>query len=377
VRIACAVMTLRSRRAVLGTFVLAALAVALAALVGAGSGGASATWQFGPFAGYAWRGSVVSVRASWTVPGVIGGSSPSSVAGTWIGAAASNRSFIQIGTNERGAPLIEAGKPDRGRYEAFWSDPKWGFHPLFIFRVNPGDDVSASLSLSHKRWMLAIVDATSGAAAHFSTGDETHASFSEAQWMQEDVKDGATGKPFPYPGLTTVGFRRLTVNSGIPTYAKLYSAWMSVNGSSLAPTPLQDDSFTLGRGTVSAAGARYLHIATPEDVATETFVAEFARWTAKTPYSQVESASSRFVAALRRNTQAFASDRWPTELRGLVRSLIADSRVLLEVSRPPAIVSPAELVTWRSRWARDAQALGSVAHMIKSGLNLPEIRPVT
>jgi len=377
VRLACVAVTLRSRRAVLGTFVLVAIAVALAALVAPGSGGTSATWQFGPFAGYVWRGSVASVRASWTVPSVIGGSSPSSVAGTWIGATAANGSFIQIGTNERGAPLIETGKRDRGRYEAFWSDPKWGFHPLFIFRVNPGDDVSASLSLKHKRWMLAVVDATSGAVAHFSTGDETHASFNEAEWMQEDVKDGATGKPFPYPSLTTVGFRRLTVNSEIPTYAKLYSTWMSVNGSSLAPTPPQRDSFTLRRGSVSVAGAQYLRIATPEDAATEMFVAKAARWTPKTPYSQVELASSMFVAALRRNTQAFSSDRWPTPVRPLVRSLTADSRVLLEASRPPAILSSAELATWRSRWAHDAEALGNVAHIVKRGLDLPEIRPVT
>lgn len=373
-------MTPRSRYAVLGSLVLVALvalAVALAVLAGAVFGGASSTWQFGPFAGYVWRGPVASVHASWTVPRVLRGSSPSSVAGTWIGATALNKSFIQIGTNERGAPLIEAGKRGRGRYEAFWSDPKWGFHPLFIFRVNPGDDVLASLTLEHKRWMLAIVDATSGAAAYFSTRDETHASFNEAEWTQEDVMNDATGKPFPNPRLTTVGFRRLTVNSGVPTYAKLYSTWMSINGSSLAPTPLHNDSFTLRRGTVSAAGVQYLHIATPEDVATETFVAGFARWTAKTPYSQIESASSRFVAALRSNTRAFERARWPTRVRGLVHSLIGDIQVVLEDSRPPALVSSAELAAWRSKWMRDAEVLSNTARMIKRILSLPEIRPVT
>jgi hypothetical protein len=150
-----------------------------------------------------------------------------------------------------------------------------------------------------------------------------------------------------------------------------------VRGSSLAPSPLSDDSFTLRQATVSAAGGQYLHIATPEDVATEAFVTGFTQWTAKTPYSQMESASSRFVAALRRNARAFASKRWPTQVRGLVHSLIGDTRVLLEDSRPPALVSSVELAAWRSKWMRDAEVLSNTARMIKRILSLPEIRPVT
>lgn len=113
-----------------------------------------------------------------------------------------------------------------------------------------------------------------------------------------------------------------------------------------------------------------------DDIASETFVAEFARWAATTPYSQIESASSRFIVALRINAQAFASVRWPTRVRGLVDSLINDTRVLLEASRPPPLVSLAELAAWRSTWKRDAETVGNAARLIKRVLHLPKIRPV-
>jgi hypothetical protein len=56
---------------------------------------------FGPFAGYAWIGSVHSVGASFTVPRIAGGSALSA-AGTWIGVqgAGPPDRFVQIGATE-------------------------------------------------------------------------------------------------------------------------------------------------------------------------------------------------------------------------------------------------------------------------------------
>src|SRR5579864_1176198 len=78
---------------------LVALTVALTVLVGALLRGASSSWSFGRFAGYAWRGRVASVQASWTVPR-IRRVSPPGHAGTWIGAQAPGAlgPFVQIGT---------------------------------------------------------------------------------------------------------------------------------------------------------------------------------------------------------------------------------------------------------------------------------------
>jgi hypothetical protein len=209
-----------------GLGVLVALAVMFFLLLGAAPGGSSASWSFGPFAGYLWRGRVTSVQGSWRVPRVLARSSLRSAASTWIGAEAPGEPgpFIQIGTNEQRVSPPEVLERGPGYY-AFWSDTKSTFHPRLLFPVSPGDDIRASLALARKRWTLAIVDATSGASAHFSTSDETReGAFNEAVWMQEDVTDGTTGKPSPYPRLDESGLRRLAVNGKAPSYADLYSS---------------------------------------------------------------------------------------------------------------------------------------------------------
>jgi hypothetical protein len=361
-------VTHRSRY--LALVALAALAVAFLLLAGAVFGGKRSSWSFGPFAGYVWRGRVSSVRASWKVPRILPGS-PRGVAGTWIGAEApgigEHGPFIQIGVNERRAGSANS-------YYAFWSDTKQHFHPQYLFHLNAGDDLSASLTLARKprrRWTLVISDTSTGKSARFSTGDEARASFNEAEWTQEDVTDGETLKPYPYPRLAKVEFRRLEVNSTAPTDADLYSTWMSVARGNLAPTPLYDDSFTLRRATVSSAGGQYLHIVTPINAANMTFGAQLARWSAKTPYAQIESASASFIAALHSGIRALASARWPARVRSLIHSLIGSARVVLGQTRPPALLTTATLVAWRSALTRAGAASSHVGQLIRRALGLP------
>jgi hypothetical protein len=353
----------------------AALAAALVLLACAASGGKRSSWPFGSFAGYAWRGRVASVQASWTVPRIIRGSSPG-VAGTWIGAQAPGKPepSIQIGTNEESFPPAQATAPDN--YFAFWADVRRHFRPQRLFPVSPGDNLTASLMLIHRRWTLAIVDATSGAAARFSTREEAQGSFNLAEWTQEDVTDEATRKPYPYPQMTPVVFRGLAVNSTTPSYADLYSLWMSTDGTYLAPSALHHDSFTLRRATVSPSGAQYLRIATGADVATVTFTSRMSLWTAATTRAQIASACSSFATALRDSIHAFRRARWPTRVRGLVDLLVRDSQAVLDDTLSAVPVSAAGLAAWRSRWARDAAGIGSAAHLAKRALGLPEIRPV-
>jgi hypothetical protein len=361
-------------RAPVGLVALITLAVALAVLPGAALGAQRSPWSFGKFAGYVWRGHVESVRASWSVPGVRLGSVGR--AGTWIGAQAPGAPgpFIQIGTNEESFhpfPLM----PSIQAYYAFWSDTTNHFHPHFLFRVKPGDDVSASLALVSGRWRLAIVDKTSGATARFSTEEEARASFNLAEWLQEDVTDGITGKPFPYPRLTDLQFRRLAVNSTTPAYADLYSQWMSANGVNWAPSPLHRDSFALHRATVSSIGAKYLQIAAGEDMATKVFVPQMAGWTATTPSSQIAATCATFAAALRESLHTLATTRWPPRVRRHIHSLIRSSRVLLTHVQSPPSASPTVLRAWASTWARDSTALSRAAHLIRRALKIPEIIP--
>jgi hypothetical protein len=238
--------------------------------------------------------------------------------------------------------------------------------------VRPGDVLSASLILARKRWALAVVDHTSRSNARFSTSQDANASFDEAQWTQEDATT-STGERFPYPSLTGLGFSGLKVNSKPPTYASLYSTWMSVNGVSLAPTPLTGDAFALRRATVSAAGEHYLYIGSLSSNALDTFGAEFERWTTKTPYTEIASASSRLIASLRRQTGALANARLPKPASRLVRLLIDKLDAMIERLHPPAVSSPSALTRWKSSLIRSSDAAHNVAHLLLRALGLPEL----
>jgi hypothetical protein len=317
------------------------------------------------------------VSASWTVPRVIPGS-PAGVAGTWVGTRApgpsSRAPFIQIGVDEQ-ALTPTAKRPTDAIYDAFWSATSRHFHPQFLFPVHAGDAVAARLALTHDAWTLAIVDATSGASAHFSTSAEAHASFDAAMWMQEDVTNQTTGKPFAYPRLTSTNFSQLTVNSAPPTYADLDSQWMSAGDGSLAPSPLRRGSFTLRQAAVSSAGAQYLHVAEPEDAATEAFAAQMAGWRPKTPRRQIASASRAFQAALRTNVAALTHSRWPTRVHGLVASLIAAVGLVIDDLRAVTPIPSAGLAPSISRLERDMAAIGDAGHLIRRALDLPELKP--
>jgi hypothetical protein len=218
---------------------------------------------FGAFAGYAWIGSVQSVGASFTVPRIAGGS-PLSEAATWIGAqgAGPPARFVQIGAIEG-----RFWSPEKQRaidaYFAVWSDTARRYKAKVLFPVNPGDQLSAALTLARGHWTLSITDDTSRKKARFSIGEEAQAPFDQAEWTQEDP--GNPNDHARYPQITAPRFQHLTVNSTEPSPAQLalYTQWMSVNHSTLAPTAMRDDSFTLHPApAVSAAAAQYIRLIT-------------------------------------------------------------------------------------------------------------------
>jgi hypothetical protein len=366
-------VTDRSRRLARlgGVSALAGVALAFLVLFGVLSNEATSGPAFGPLAGYVYKGRVSSLRGSWAVPRILDGSSGS--ASTWIGlqARGAPRPFIQIGSNE--AEGLRPGDAPEARYYTFWSDLARDAHPHTLFRVNPGDDLSASLTRTHNRWVLAIVDTSSGAAERFSANAQTRAPSEEAEWTQEDVADGA-GKPLPYPQLSAVGFRRLAVNSATPSTTRLSAEWMSVNGKSLAPSPLHDDSFRLlPAPALSPAARQYLRISGPEDAAAYAFYAQFARWTATTPYSQMASASSKFAAALGATIQANAHAYWPASAQGALVTLLDDMRRLREQLRSTPSPSAAGLASWRAALMREteADAVGEAEGVLRRALNAP------
>jgi hypothetical protein len=200
--------------------------------------------SIGAFASYIWTGAVGSVHAAWHVPEIEEGS-PCGVAGTWIGASAEGRGFIQIGTNEECLkPTNRSLKlPLEASYYAFWSDTSKGYHPRALYEVQPGNLIEATLELTHRKWRLTIVDDSSGAKASFTSSEETQRAPYQADWAQEDVL--LPNAYAPYPHLSEVEFSHVLVNGSVPVAEQLEPTGMSLGNETLAPTPLHDDSFAV------------------------------------------------------------------------------------------------------------------------------------
>jgi hypothetical protein len=336
----------------------------------------SSRFAFGSFAGYVWIGRVRSATASWVVPPISPGS-PSGAAGTWVGALApgSPAPFIQLGTLElRG----RSSRRDAARsvYYAFWADTSHGYHARPLFAVGPGNDVVARLMLAGGRWRLSILDKTSGAAASFSTAEEARASFITAEWLQEDAARTTRGIPSPYPRLANVGFRQVAVNSAAPSEAGLNSVWMSVNGTTLAPTPLRDGFFRLHPApAVSSAGSQYLRIAEAAGVAEQRFLTQLFRWSGVTRRSQIASASSAFLAALRTMSNAIADAHWPTAERGSAGSEIHAVGALIARTRTIPHTFPSGLAAWRSALLRNMITLKFADNVLRRSLDIPATAP--
>ena len=126
-------------------------------------------------------------------------------------------------------------------YATFWSDTALNFMPKPLFPVSAGDTLSASLTVANK------MDARHhgqqvGRKMRFSIGAGTRAAFDQAEWTQEDP--GNPDNHARYPELVAPVFHHLTVNSTAlaPADAALYSQWMSVNHSTVAPTVVHDEA---------------------------------------------------------------------------------------------------------------------------------------
>jgi len=349
--------------------VAAAVAITLGA-VGCGDGArrSDALASFGHMAGYVWSGNVRAVAASWSVPRMSG--SGNAHASTWIGAQApgfSGRSpFIKVGTVE------DRGSASTPAYAAFWTDTTRGFHPQILFRVHPGDAVSTSLTQAAARWRVDIVDTTSGRRASFSTSEEGPGDFNLAEWLQEDPSD-TSGRTTPYPVLSRVRVRAMTVNGVRPHYDNVFAQWMSLPGRALAPTPLRDGAFAITRAVLSAAGRRYLEIARPQNLSAHEFDLEAARWTERTPAAQIRQVSAAAAASELRYAGGLDRASWPGRVRGPIRSLAREVRAEAGLFAASARHAPASLTQWRGRFAEITPTLLALAHEVRRALHVPEL----
>jgi hypothetical protein len=324
-----------------------------------------------------WFGRVRSMHASWTVPRVQRGS-PAGIGGTWIGtqARAAHSAFIQVGTVEQGVWL---GRRRRAfnRDFAFWSDGGHHYRAQRLFMAGPGDRISATIRLIAGRRTLSIRDLTSGATAHISMPEEASASFTQAEWLQEDPRRSNRGRaPVSYPKLSDVRFADLEIDARRPSYAALYATWMSLKRTALAPSPMQEGSFYIRRArSISRSGARYLRIAASEDRAEKAFTAEMNGWSQTTPIAQVTAERTRSAAAMRNNIHALLNASWPKPIIPLVARLVRAARVLRTQTNAAPQMAVSRLDAWKARWNKDNADLGRVAHRLRRALEVPELMP--
>ena len=368
-------MTRRRLLAALGVVALLLLFLVVK-LVPARSGpeiaGGFSDAPFGPFAGYAWIGSVHSAGASFTVPRIASGSARNE-ASTWIGVQGQGppARFVQIGAIERRLWSRQKQETVDG-YGTFWSDTARHFEPQPLFLVSAGDTLSATLTLANKRWTLAITDDTSGKHARFSIGDEAGAPFNQAEWTQEDP--GRKNDHARYPQMAAPVFQDLTVNSAKPSPVVLRSQWMSVNHSNLAPTVPREDSFTLKRApAVSAAAAQYLRLSAA--AAADRFETERANWNAKTPYEQLATASSRLIAAIQSGMRSLLAARWSKQIQSLLRSSGHLSSAIAEDARPPTLLTPSSFTAWNAKLTEASERAGPAGAHLMLALGLPAFGP--
>ena len=321
---------------------------------------------FGGFAGYGWVGEIHSVGASFTVPGIAGGSSPG-LAATWIGAQGQGppSRFVQIG-------VIEDRDRGSDHYFAFWSGTDHHFQAQPLFGVSAGDGLSASLTVTKGTWTLAIADGTSHRSARFSVADLPRSPFSQVEWTQEDP--GGENDHAQYPAIAPPVFRHMTVNSTAPagTYPALYTTWMSVNHTNLSPTAIYDGSFTLDRApALSAAGKQYLRLAGPAVAAFQGFEHAWAGWTPKTPYGQILSVTTRLTVVIRRLRRALLSSQWPRRIDTLLRSHGDLVYAYLTSLRPPTILNAASFATWNSALKEALDRAAVAGNKLRAALGLP------
>jgi hypothetical protein len=310
--------------AVAGAFVLALCLVGC----GATSTGGAAV-QFGPFAGYLWHGDVRQVGAVVAVPTIDGLTNPG-FAGTWIGAEGSidprtqRAAFFQVGVNEvSGATFIAPGD---SHYYAFWSSTALGFHPRLLFEVQPGDPVQLSIRVARNRLVLYARDRHSGVHRTVRVGVGAGDLFNVAAWHQEDVTDGRTGTPFPYPALSGVRFSALSVDGHKPRAGVLTVSWMSTQSAIYGPAPRGSDGFSVGPIHPSPTALEYERLAVPYDLASYLFAAQLTSWSSSTPASTIRAASRRYAQVVAEDVSWMQAYHWPTRVRRDIDRLLSNSR---------------------------------------------------
>jgi hypothetical protein len=358
-----------------GGLVGAGVVVLVLALVGGGAG--SAGVALGRFAGYEWDGNERSVAASWSVPRIVSGPSPS-WATAWLGAQGPGSGvkypFIQVGTNEQ-RYTVDPTIGQRTVYTAFWTDTTHHFLARELFGVAAGDRMSARLSLARGRWTVSVTDHTSRQHAQLTTTDEGHARLTMAEWYAEHVISSTGQKPIAYPMTTTLRFTGLLVNGHQPVARRLLSHWMTLPGHDLAPSAADADAFAVAAATLSGPAKRYLGLVDPLNEANRVFTAAITRWNTTTAATEITRATTTDIQAFQAADRGLADEPWPADAAGPVHALKAANQALIAEARRADRLRPNDRAAWAAAWIQQDDHTTSIGQQIRRALHAPDLNP--
>ena len=146
--------------------------------------------------------------------------------------------------------------------------------------MRAGDLVSANMSQVSDGWTLTFKDLTRHRTTTKKVAYGEGATFSQAEWLQEDpAPRDDTPTDLPYPTTSVVQIDHLRVNHAAPKLP-LENAQVLIasNGITLVPSAVEGDAFHLLAPTGMAK--TYLEIARSLDGAIAAFGAASTRWSA-------------------------------------------------------------------------------------------------
>jgi hypothetical protein len=314
------------------------------------------------FAGYTSVAKVREIAATWTVPTIDPRSAPG-YASTWVGAADSNRNFIQIGTLEN-----MVGEPDAGLpiYRAFWSDAAVEYHPQDLGFVEAGDVVHAEMVQHADGWELRITDTTHALRHDWNSHYGGDSTFTLPQWYQEDPSVSSAARDLPYPTMSSVALSDLKLNDHAPALLDADAhTIVSPNGVVLVPTRIADNSFRVVRA--NPMQAQYLLDVGPPNAASNVIVDALRLGHS----ANVRADTDDFIAKVETLDTNLAAQTWPFGIRAGLGALIRANQGALPALRAFARSSDPTLEDLAVVLDAQNQASRAGVMQIRQGLALP------
>ena len=312
------------------------------------------------FGGYSVNQRTTEIGAEWRVP-TISPHSQFGGAATWIAVQNKDRQFIQIGTNE---VQIDG----TATYQVFWSDVTVHFHPQQLLFANARDLITFKMTQTARGWRLGVDDLTLHVQHRRFVAYARGATFTSAQWLQENPTLNGLATHISYPTITPTTFSHLSLNGATPVLKRSESqVLMTANGVYLIPSAPAHDQFTFVNATGPAR--QYLSDVFPYDAALYLFQLDLY-------YHRPVSARDlrRIRSALVTLDSKFTSQTWPEDLTSAVKGdtkLVADLENEFDhYPAAPGRINPEKLDHFHALEDRDAH----YAATLRRDLGLPPVK---